>query len=136
VYEKVKYEDLNSKQKEIYNFQKASAILAEYGFNCIKLADDWRDADFIAYHHDKVQTLRVQQKSRATIDGKYMEKDLYMLFPIKGVWYLIEHDRLIEIVRGSTPWLDSPTWKNKRHYNSDKPSKALVQELQPFALAA
>ena len=39
--EKVQYENLNSKQKEIYNFQKVAAILADYGFNCIKLADDW-----------------------------------------------------------------------------------------------
>ena len=36
----IKYSDLNSKQKEIYNFQKVAALLADYGFNCIKLAAD------------------------------------------------------------------------------------------------
>jgi len=25
---------------------------AHYGFNCIKLADDWQGADFLAYHHN------------------------------------------------------------------------------------
>ena len=60
--EKVQYEDLNSKQKEIYNFQKVAAILADYGFNCIKLADDWQGADFLAYHKDGGQTLKVQLK--------------------------------------------------------------------------
>jgi hypothetical protein len=49
---KIQYKDLNSKQKEIYNFQKVAAILAAYGFNCIKLADDWQGADFLAYHKD------------------------------------------------------------------------------------
>ena len=42
------YNELNAKQKEIYNFQKVAAILADYGFNCIKLTDDWQGADFLA----------------------------------------------------------------------------------------
>ena len=33
---RVDYRELNSKQKEIYNFQKVAARLADYGFNCIK----------------------------------------------------------------------------------------------------
>ena len=37
---RVDYESLNAKQKEIFNFQKSAAMLADYGFNCIKLADD------------------------------------------------------------------------------------------------
>ena len=57
--EKVQYEDLNSKQQEIYNFQKVAAVLADFGFNCIKLADDWQGADFLAYHKDGDQTLKV-----------------------------------------------------------------------------
>ncbi|WP_166443093.1 hypothetical protein [Phragmitibacter flavus] len=46
----ISYKDLNAKQQEIYNFQKVAAILADYGFNCIKLADDWQGVDFLAYH--------------------------------------------------------------------------------------
>ena len=64
-------EGLNPKQKEIYNFQKIAAALADYGFNCIKLQDDWLGADFLAYHKDGSQTLRVQLKGRVTIDKKY-----------------------------------------------------------------
>ena len=41
-FEKVNYDNLNSKQKELFNFQKIAATLADYGFNCIKLADDWQ----------------------------------------------------------------------------------------------
>ncbi len=39
--EKINYGDLNGKQQEVYNFQKCAALLAEYGFNCIRLVDDW-----------------------------------------------------------------------------------------------
>ena len=37
----IAYADLSHKKKENYNFHKVSAVLAEYGFNCIKLSDDW-----------------------------------------------------------------------------------------------
>ena len=60
--ERVDYADLSSKQKEIFNFQKIAGALADYGFNCIKLADDWQGADFLAYHKDGEQTLKVQLK--------------------------------------------------------------------------
>ena len=44
--EKIKYKDLTPRQQEQYNFQKVAAKLADYGFNCIKLTDDWHGADF------------------------------------------------------------------------------------------
>ena len=83
---RVNYRELNGKQKEIYNFQKVAARLADYGFNCIKLDDDWMGADFLAYHKDGVQTLRVQLKPRLTISKKYMGKDLYLCFRHRGDW--------------------------------------------------
>ena len=49
-WERVDYDSLNAKQQEAYNFQKVSAVLADYGFNCIKLTDDWNGADFLACH--------------------------------------------------------------------------------------
>jgi hypothetical protein len=85
---KIVYESLNSRQKEIFNFQKISGVLAEYGFNCIKLADDWQGADFLAYHNDRLDTLKVQLKSRLTIDKKYEGKELFVAFPFNGHWYL------------------------------------------------
>ena len=67
---KIEYNSLNSRQKEIFNFQKISGVLADYGFNCIKLADDWQGADFLAYHKDGLDTLKVQLKSRLTINER------------------------------------------------------------------
>ena len=100
--ERVDYADLSSKQKEIFNFQKIAGALADYGFNCIKLADDWQGADFLAYHRDGEQTLKVQLKARVTIDRKYLGKDLYMAFPHNGIWYLVHHDELVRIAGETT----------------------------------
>lgn len=47
---KIEYRKLNARQKENFNFQKVSAILADYGFVTPRLPDDWQGADFIAQH--------------------------------------------------------------------------------------
>ena len=64
---KIKYTDLNSKQKEVFNFQKVAGKFSDYGYNCIKLADDWQGADFLAYHKDGSGTLKVQLKARLAL---------------------------------------------------------------------
>jgi len=127
---KVEYVKLTAKQKELFNFQKIAATLADFGYNCIKLADDWQGADFLAYHINGKTTLKVQLKSRVTIDKKYSSKDIWIAFPYKAAtghgkreWYLIEHDKLVKKVGVCTKWLASPSWKNttpnsKREFGS------------------
>jgi len=126
---KIDYNKLNSRQKEIFNFQKISGVLAEYGFNCIKLADDWQGADFLAYHIDRLDTLKVQLKSRLTIDDKYKGKELFVAFPLNGHWYLVEHDTLIEKAGQHTSWLNTDSWVKKGCYHSAAPSARLIQSL-------
>ena len=104
-------------------------MLADYGFNCIKLADDWQGADFLACHKDGLDTLKVQLKSRLTIDIKYKGKELFVAFPINGHWYLVEHDTLIEKVGQHTSWLHTPSWVNKGCYHSQAPNIELMQSL-------
>jgi len=128
-FEKVPYDSLNARQKELFNFQKVAATLADYGFNCVKLADDWQGADFLAYHVKDTKTLKVQLKSRLTIQLKYCEKDIWIAFPHKGFWYLIEHDRLVDKVREHTDWLDSLSWKNLGGYSSTSVNPRLLDSL-------
>ena len=33
--------ELNPRQLENYNYSKIAARLADYGFNCLRLSDDW-----------------------------------------------------------------------------------------------
>jgi hypothetical protein len=112
---RVRHHALKAKQKELFNFQKIAATLADYGFNCIKLADDWQAADFLAYHFNGNVTLKVQLKQRVAKTKKYIGKDIWMACPHKGCWYLIEHDRLFAKVGECTKWLNAPSWKTKKH---------------------
>lgn len=125
---------LNGKQKEIYNFQKSAALLADYGFNCVKLTDDWEGADFLALHFDGKTILRVQLKSRLTIDRKYLDQDLWMNFPSAGTWYLVPHDELVEFVGEATNWLNTTSWKENGQYSSANPSLQLLEHLSPFTV--
>lgn len=134
--EKIEYSELNSKQKEIFNFQKIAGVLADYGFNCIKLADDWLGADFLAYHKDGKETLRVQLKSRLTIDKKYIGKELYITFPVQNGWCLISHDELVILVEKNTNWLNTESWLSKGCYHSASPSQQLLNTLKSKTVAS
>lgn len=134
IFKKIEYENLNSRQKEIYNFQKVAAVLADYGFNCMKLSDDWQGADFLAYHKDGSETLKVQLKARVSIDKKYLGKGLHVAFPLNGSWCMLEHDRLVELVREKTNWLNTDSWELRGIYNSASPSKKLMDLLKEYRL--
>ena len=133
-FNKIDYDKLNSRQKEIFNFQKISAVLADYGFNCIKLADDWHGADFLAYHKDGLHTLKVQLKGRLTIDKKYQGKELFMAFQFKGNWYLVAHEILVEKVGKHANWLNTDSWIKHGNYNSQAPNEQLMESLAEYRL--
>lgn len=95
MFERVPYEKLNSRQKENYNFAKVSAQLADYGFNCLRLSDDWQGADFIACHIDNETFLKVQLKGRLTLDKKYVGKGIHIAFLLGEECCLYPHDELL-----------------------------------------
>lgn len=122
---KIAYRQLNAPQKEIYNFQKFAARLADYGYNCIRLSDDWQGADFLACHLDGVTVLRVQLKARMVLDRKYVGKGLHIAFRWGEEFFLYPHDDLLATVtalgvmdeeksgwkdRGSRSWPVLPRW--------------------------
>ena len=134
---KVEYKKLNSRQKEVYNFHKIAAVLADYGFNCIKLTDDWQGADFLAYQmlgDGKENTLKVQLKARVTIDKKYIGKNIWIAFPLSDAWYLIEHDVLIERVSQTTNWLNTKSWITSGLYHCASPSLSLLTGISEYKL--
>ncbi len=131
---RVRYDELNSRQKENYNFMKVSAVLAEYGFVTMRVTDDWQGADFIAQHIKGV-FLRVQLKSRLTFDQKYRDKDdLYVAFPYDSVWYLYPHNDLLDGLLMETTIGESLSWKRDGTYSFPHLSAALLEKLQPYRL--
>ncbi len=95
-FSRINYGDLNARQKENYNFQKVSGVLAEYGFVTLRLTDDWENADFIAQNIDGETLIKVQLKARLTFDKKYIGKSLYIAFPEGEEWYIYPHDEVFE----------------------------------------
>lgn len=75
---KIQYSDLNAKQKENYNFHKVTSALADYGYNSMRLSDDWQGAEFIAISRDDM--IKVQLNGRFTIDKKYIGKNIFISF--------------------------------------------------------
>ena len=75
----------------MFNFQKASAKLADYGFTTMWLNNDWQGADFIAVHVDGNTYLKVQLKDRLSFNRKYIGKDIYICFISDGDIYLYPH---------------------------------------------
>ncbi len=130
----VPYKTLNARQKENYNFQKVSAVLADYGYCTLRLSDDWNGADFIAVHVKNEKSLNVQLKSRLTFNKKYSGRDIWICFPYKGEWYLFLHDELLKKLKNKTNFQNTPYWKEKGFFSCGTLSKDLLVQLMEYKL--
>lgn len=117
-YSKTSYSDLNSKQKENYNFHKVAATLANYGFNSMRLNDDWQGADFISIHISGSEMLKIQLKGRFTVDEKYIGKDIYIAFIEKEQIKLYWHDDAINMLPSKIS--ESKSWQENGLYSWNK----------------
>lgn len=115
----IEYSNLNSRQKENYNYQKVSAVLADYGFITHRLTDDWQGADFIAQHIDGETFLKVQLKGRLTFDKKYLEQKIFVAFrSANDKWFLYDHDELLKLIFNEVGSIESSkSWKENRSYS-------------------
>ena len=118
MYKKVRYSRLNSRQKESHNFHKVAARLADNGFNCVHLTDDWQGADAIAIHIDGETYLKIQLKGRCTIDRKYQGKNILIAFIRDGRVHLYDHDKFIHHIQETRPnTLASASWRDTGKYS-------------------
>lgn len=115
--QRIEYDQLSARQKENYNFQKLSAVLADFGYVAMRLSDDWNGADFIAQHIHHEAFLKVQLKSRLTFDKKYRCKGLYIAFRDGESWYMYDHDELWRQVCEIRPQIEqTASWKEQGLY--------------------
>jgi len=110
---RVNYKELNAKQKENYNFHKVAAALAEYGYNSMRLNDDWQGADFIAVKGDDI--LKIQLKGRFTVEKKYIGKDIYISFIEDGKIKIYEHDEAVNLLPEKTK--NTISWAKRGGYS-------------------
>lgn len=130
---KINYGDLNARAKENYNAAKLCALLADYGYTCMRLSDDWQYADLIAIGIEG-DHLAIQLKARPGVFTKYVGKNLLMGFPIRGEWYLIDHDELCQRFEEAIPnFRNTKSWA-EGHYRLPAPNKKIIAALQPYKL--
>ncbi len=139
-FQRVDYKtELNGKQQEAYNYQKVSAVLAEFGWFTIPLRNDWNGADFLIQSTDGKTILPVQLKGRLTFDKKYEDKNLYICFRDglndKDPWYLYPHNELLEafISRGKIEGTE--TWKMDKPFHFPTLSDWHREILHPYQIA-
>jgi hypothetical protein len=92
----------SSKYVEYSNYVKLAAQLVDYGFQSSWLSVDDNGADFIAVHILTCEVIRVQIKSRISIDKKYESKNLFIAFPkiekeFDKNWVIVPHDVLKDV---------------------------------------
>ena len=136
--QKILYTDLNSRQKENYNYAKLAAVLADYGFICHRLSDDWQGADFIAQHIDGETVLKVQLKASLVIDRKYEGKSIYIGFCNRkdGTWYLVPHDEaMLRVLCGGSAE-SSRSWQKNGSYTFPRLSQWMKEALAEFRLSS
>jgi hypothetical protein len=131
---KIRYANLDSRQKENYNFQKVSGILADYGFATIRLSDDWNGADFLAKHVNRKAILRVQLKGRLAVYKKYRRIDLYICFRLRESWYLFPHDVVLRYLLRTTNIGRSRSWSKRGGYSFRKPNRRITEYLKRFEI--
>ena len=111
--EKVDYNKLNSKQKENYNFHKVASALADYGYDSMRLNNDWEGADFIAVKNDEM--LKIQLKGRFTVDEKYIDKSILIAFIENDIVKIYDHDEAVNMLPDNI--LDCSSWSEKGGYS-------------------
>lgn len=134
MFQRIQYEQLNSRQKENFNFQKVAAELADYGFNCMWLNDDWQGADFIACHIDGNTFIKVQLKGRLTIDQKYSGKDIYIAFNQNGKWYIYPHDALRDELLNLGLMAGSKSWDENGGFSWPNIPKNILEHMDQYAI--
>ena len=115
-FEKIDYYKLNARQKENYNFHKVASALADYGFDSMRLNNDWEGADFISV--DKDEMIKVQLKSRFTVAKKYLSKNIFIAFIEDGQVKIYNHDEAVSLL--SENIITSKSWVNDGAYTMNK----------------
>lgn len=99
-----------SQVREVINRNTVVSLALDQGFNAFLPVYDG-GVDFILYRESDGLVRKVQLKGRWTIDRKYLDRDIWVAFPIAGDWYLMPHDVMVALaeadgVTKTASWMD------------------------------
>ncbi len=133
IFQPIDIEDFRrrTRWKENYNFAKVASRLADYGYSCIRLSDDWKGADFIACHVNG-DYLKVQLKSVLCMYERYRGKDLYIAFIHRktGNLYVYPHDAFVGYLESvGHRSIQTVSWNEHGGYSWPNPPHELLDWL-------
>lgn len=131
-FQKVRFADLSDRLKRNFNYQKVSAVLADYGFATFWISED--GADFLAIHKDGgVRSVRkVLIKEWITIADECRGKDIWIAAPHARGWFIYPHDAMLELIEAVEPFKCAASWQTDKLHSWQSPSNALLDTLAPY----
>ena len=75
----------------------------------------------------------IETKNRLTIRQEWVGKNVVMRFPVDDVIVEMPHDTLVELVRMTAPYLETPSWQVDGWYSTAHPNKMLRTALRHWA---
>lgn len=124
---------------EAINRSEVTIYLLQKGYMLSRPEADINGVDLVVRTPDGLY-IACQLKSRCLVQPKkYGSRGIWMIFPGKGEplkrdWYLIEHDRLLKILKRKHG--GAPKWKNSKEgeYWHEQVGAKLADELKGYLL--
>ena len=116
---------------------EAEDILLSQGFDKVRYVDD-SDVDFKVLDTRKNRTLHIKLETRACIREENKQRDLWVMFPDNGRWYLTPHDVLVDIFDQGSIWgkpLKSVSRLEHGMYSIPRLSQKMQSLLDEYRLA-
>lgn len=115
--------------KEIINRNSVTSIAYEKGYS-VFLPEIDSGIDFILYRESDGDLKLVQQKSRWTINKKYLGRSIWIVFPVDERWYMVLHDEIVEKSK-KQGYTKTNSWEGKGGYHQKVPSKSMMEFFKP-----
>ncbi len=119
-----------SQVREVINRNTVVSLALDQGFNAFLPVYDG-GVDFILYRESDGLVRKVQLKGRWTIDRKYLDRDIWVAFPIAGDWYVMPHDVMVALAEADGV-TKTASWMDGGAYSKPRPSKATIAACAPY----
>lgn len=130
-YEKVTFDRMGLKEKEVYNYYSFAVKLAEYGFQLVPVHNDWKGADLIAISKHQTDLLKIQLKGSFYLDRNFIGRDIFIAFVYENEYYLYPHDDIYSKFKYK---LTDKKWIKNGTYFSTKLTKEIRSFLEEYRI--
>lgn len=117
-----------------YRYEAEKILLTNPNLKKVEYVDQGA-VDFIAKHEGG--DLNIKLETRAFIRAKNQYKNLWVMFPDNGEWYLVPHDNLIDIFDKGAIWgkpLQSISWLETGMYSIGSLSQKMLTLIEKYRL--